>query len=260
MRVTGWIRALLPPVVTFIVLTALAEIVIRALDIPAWQVPRPSRVLDAFVQQAPALARSALITAQAAFLGFAMAGALGIIIAIILSTSKWIERAFYPYTIFFQTVPIIAIAPLLVIWFDAGTQAVTVAALIVGIFPVIANTLAGLRSVDPNLRDLFHLYGGGAITTLWKLKLPSALPNIVTGLRIAAGLAVIGAIVGEFVAGSGEGLGILVLSANRQGGVALLFAAVLTASLLGLILFGIVQGCGYLLLRRWHASAQGDER
>jgi NitT/TauT family transport system permease protein len=253
----GWLtRALLPPIITFIVLALLAEALVRALKIQPWLLPPPSAVLEAMIRYAADLGQSAWITAQAAFLGFGLAGGVGILIAIILSTSRWIERAFYPYTIFFQTVPIIAIAPLLVIWFDAGTTAVTIAAFIVGIFPVIANTLTGLRSVDPSLRDLFRLYGGSPLATLFKLKLPSALPNIFTGLRIAGGLAVIGAIVGEFVASQGRGLGILVLVAMRQGATALLFAAVLTASLLGLALFGLVQLAGWLMLRRWHASAQ----
>jgi NitT/TauT family transport system permease protein len=252
---SAWLRSILPPVITFFVLALVAEALVRALKPSPWLMPLPSAVLETILQQASVLLHAAGITAQAAFLGFALAGAIGIVIAIILSSSRWIEQAFYPYTIFFQTVPIIAIAPLLVIWFDAGIQAVTVAAFIVGIFPVIANTLTGLRSVDPPLRDLFRLYGGGPFATLFKLKIPSALPNIVTGLRIASGLSVIGAIVGEFVASSGEGLGILVLSANRQGDVALLFAAVFTASLLGLALFGLVQLTGWFLLRRWHASA-----
>jgi len=250
-----WLRTLLPPLITFIAIVLLAELLLWALKVDPWKIPLPSAIFDAMIQKAPDLLRSAAITARAAFMGFALAGAVGIVIAIVLSSSRWIERAFYPYMIFFQTVPIIAIAPLLVIWFEAGTQAVTIAAFIVGVFPVIANTLTGLRSVDPSLRDLFHLYGGGAWATLFKLKIPSALPNIVTGLRIASGLSVIGAIVGEFVAGADVGLGILILSANRQGGTALMFAAVLTASLLGLILFGLIQLAGYLLLRRWHASA-----
>jgi NitT/TauT family transport system permease protein len=162
--------------------------------------------------------------------------------------------------VFLQTVPIVAVAPLLVLWFGPGLAAVAVSALIVSVFPVIANTLTGLRSVDPALRDLFRLYGAGRAATLWKLSLPAALPSIVTGLRVASGLAVIGAIVGEFVAGFSEdaaGLGITVLSAYRQLRTDLLFAAVLSASGLGLAIFGAVNVTGYLLLRRWHPSEKG---
>jgi NitT/TauT family transport system permease protein len=154
----------------------------------------------------------------------------------------------------------VVISPLLGLWFGAGFSAVAFSALIVSVFPVIASTLAGLRSVDPALRDLFRLYGASRFATLVKLELPASIPGIVTGLRVASGLAVIGAIVGEFVAGFSEGavgLGILVLAAYRQLRTDLLFAAVLSASLLGLAIFGAVNVAGHLLLRRWHPSEKG---
>ncbi len=162
---------------------------------------------------------------------------------------------------FLQTVPIVAIAPLLVLWFGPGLRAVSVSAFIVSVFPVIANTLTGIRSVDPALRDLFRLHGASRVATLGKLTLPASLPHIVTGLRIAAGLAVIGAIVGEFVAGCAEGaagLGILVLMAYRQLQTDLLFAAVLAAAALGLALFGVVDALGARVLGRWHPSEKVD--
>jgi NitT/TauT family transport system permease protein len=187
--------------------------------------------------------------------GLAASAAIGVAAAVALSTSRWIERAFYPYAIFFQIVPIVAIAPLLVIWFGYGFRAVVAAAFIVSVFPVIANTLAGLRSVDPALRDLFRLYGAGRWARLAKLELPWALPSLLTGLRVAAGLAVIGAIVGEFVGGGG--LGVVVLEAMRQQRTDLVFAAILHASALGLALFAAVNGASRLALRRWHAS-EGD--
>src|SRR5262249_10503561 len=142
------------------------------------------------------------ITARVALIGFAASVIVGVTLAVLFSSARLIERAFYPYTIFFQTVPIVAIAPLLIMWYDAGDTSVTICAFVVSVFPVIANALTGLLSVDPALRDLFRLYGAGKLATLWKLKLPSALPNIFTGMRIAAGLAVIGTIVGEFLTGS----------------------------------------------------------
>jgi NitT/TauT family transport system permease protein len=189
-----------------------------------------------------------------------MSAILGVLVAVVLASSRVLERALYPYTVFLQTVPIVAVAPVLVQWFGAGFRAVAVSALIVSVFPVIANTLHGLRSVDPALRDLFRLYGAGRAATLIKLEVPAALPSVVTGLRVAAGLSVIGALVGEFVAGyaeDGAGLGITVLEANRQLRTDLLFAAVLSASLLGLFIFGSVNLFGYLVLRRWHPSEKG---
>ena len=199
----------------------------------------------------------ALTTGKSALTGFLLSAVLGVASAIVLASSRLLERALYPYTVFLQTVPIVAVAPLLVLWFGPGLRADAASALIVAVFPVIANTLAGLRSVDPALRDLFRIYGASRWDTLVKLALPSALPSLVTGLRVASGLSVIGAIVGEFVAGFSEdaaGLGILVLSSYRQLRTDLLFAAVLAAALLGLALFGAVQLAGHLLLRRWHPS------
>ena len=147
-----------------------------------------------------------------------------------------------------------AIAPLLVIWFGYGMQTVVVSAFIVSVFPVIANTLNGLLSVDPALTDLFRLYGASASDTRWKLKFPAALPQILTGIRIAGGLAVIGAIVGEFI--GGQGLGSVVDVARTQQRTDKVFAAVLLASLLGLALFGFINLVSRIALRRWHASEQ----
>ncbi|WP_231511041.1 ABC transporter permease [Chondromyces apiculatus] len=249
-----------PPLVALVALLAGWELMTRALGVPAFLLPPPSAIARAGVTDAAGLAMATLITAEAAVAGFALSTLLGVLAAVLLATSRPLERALYPYAVLLQTVPIVAIAPLLVLWFGPGGRAVTVSAFIVSVFPVIANTLAGIRSVEPSLRDLFRLYGAGRLATLVKLELPAALPSIVTGLRVAAGLAVIGAIVGEFVAGFSEGaagLGILVLSAYRQLRTDLLFAAVLCAAALGLTLFGAVSLTGRRLLRRWHPSARG---
>lgn len=252
--------AALPPLVALVLLLAAWEAATRALDVPAFLLPPPSAIAAAGRADAATLALAAVTTARAALTGFLLSAGLGVLSAIALASSRPLERALYPYTVFLQTVPIVAVAPLLVLWFGPGLRAVSVSAFIVSVFPVIANTLAGLRSVEPALRDLFRLYGARRLATLVKLELPSALPSIVTGLRVAAGLAVIGAIVGEFVAGFSEGaagLGILVLSAYRQLRTDLLFAAVLCAAALGLALFGAVSLTGARLLRRWHPSARG---
>ncbi|XYH94097.1 ABC transporter permease [Sorangium sp. So ce1128] len=251
------LQAVAPPLAALVLLLALWEVLARALGIPAYLLPPPSDVARAGAADAATLLAGAVTTAKAALAGFCLSAAVGVLAAIALASSRPLERALYPYTVFLQTVPIVAIAPLLVLWCGPGLRAVAVSAFIVSVFPVIANTLTGLRSVEPALRDLFRLYGARRFATLRKLELPSALPHIVTGLRIAAGLAVIGAIVGEFVAGFSEdaaGLGILVLSAYRQLRTDLLFAAVLLASGLGLALFGAVDLAGKRLLRRWHPS------
>jgi NitT/TauT family transport system permease protein len=245
------------PILALAAILATWEGLARALAVPAYLLPPPSAVLAAAAHDAGALASAALMTGRAALIGFAMSAVIGALAAIALASSRLLEKAFYPYTIFLQTVPIVAVAPLLVLWFGPGLRAVAVSAFIVSVFPVIANTLAGLRSVDPGLRDLFRLYGAGRFSTLIKLSIPSAVPSIVTGLRVASGLAVIGTIVGEFVAGFSEdsaGLGILVLSSYRQLRTDLLFAAVLTAAALGFTLFGAVNLVSTRLLRKWHPS------
>jgi NitT/TauT family transport system permease protein len=253
------VKSILPPIVVFVLAVLLAELAVRMFEIKPYVLPAPSAVFAAIVEKHRDLSRSLLSTAEASLAGFAMSALVGVMLAVLLSTSRLVQRALYPYTVFFQTVPIVAIAPLLVIWFDFGLKSVAVSAFIASVFPVIANTLAGLLSTDPALRDLFKLYGASSIATMWKLRLPSALPNIVTGLRIAAGLAVIGAIVGEFVAGvltRGSGLGVSILVAKRLGNTADIFAAVLVASLLGLAMLSMINLAGYLALRRWHASEQ----
>ena len=247
-----------PPAATFVVAMATWELAVRVLGVPRFLVPPPSAVLAALVGEHSALLDAALTTARGALMGFVLSLFVGVSAGLLLSLSKTLERGLYPYTLFLQTVPIVAIAPLLVLWFGPGLRAVSISAFIVSVFPVIANTLAGLRSVDPRLKDLFRLYGAGRLDTLFKLDLPFALPSIATGLRVASGLAVIGAIVGEFVAGFAEGsagLGITVLAAYRQLRTDLLFAAVLLSSLLGLFLFGVVNGVSSVVTRRFRATS-----
>jgi NitT/TauT family transport system permease protein len=220
------IRRVLPPLAALVVFLLLWELATHALGIPAYVLPPPSAVAVAGASRSGALFSAALSTGRAALAGFALSAVLGVLAAVLLASSRVLERALYPYTVFLQTVPIVAIAPILVIWFGAG----------------------------------FRLYGAGRAATLLKLELPAAVPSIVTGLRVAGGLSVIGTIVGEFVAGyaeEGAGLGITVMEANRQFRTDLLFAAVLSASLLGLLIFGGVNLAGYLLLRRWHPSEKG---
>jgi NitT/TauT family transport system permease protein len=253
-------RQAAPPLASFALALALWEVLVRALDVAPYRLPAPSAILAAGVAHAAPLALATWVTARSALAGFCLSAVLGVIGAVILSSSRLVERALYPYVVFLQTVPIVAIAPLLVLWFGPGPSAVSASAFIVSVFPVVAGTLSGLRSVEPALRDLFRLYGASNVQTLVRLSLPSSLPSLVTGLRVAAGLAVIGAIVGEFVAGFSEGaagLGITILAANRQLRTDLVFAAVLCAAALGLFLFAATNAAGWLLLRRWHPSEKG---
>lgn len=253
-RSTSFWRRAVPPVVVFVTAIAAVEAGVRFGAVPSYLVPPPSDVLRTLVSERDGaeLWRALLQTTSGALIGFGLSAVAGVVVAVVLSSAGWVQRAFYPYAVFFQTVPIIAIAPLLVIWFGFGLPTVIAAAFIVSVFPMIANTLAGLLSTEPALRDLFRLYGAGPVSTLLKLRLPSALPNILTGLRIAGGLAVIGAIVGEFITGSGLGGAIDI--AKTQQRTDKVFAGLLLASLLGLAIFAAVGLLSRLLLGHWHAS------
>jgi len=253
-----WLFIVVPPILVLVLITVSAELYIRWAEVPTFLVPAPSAVKDAVIESRPELLSGLWITAKAALIGFGASAVLGIVLAAILSSARIVRNAFYPYTIFFQTVPVVAIAPLLLIWFGAGLKGVAICAFVVSVFPVIANTLTGLLSTEPALSDMFTLYGSGPITKLVKLKLPGAIPNIMTGLRIAAGLSVIGTIVGEFQAGDFDnpGLGVMIVAFNKQGQTAQVFAAILVASLLGLAMLSVLNAVGYLLLRHWHASVK----
>lgn len=250
------IRVFLPPLIPLVVIASCMEIAVRAGWIEPFLLPRPSSVIRSMLHNISEITHALGETALASVAGFALSTVLGVIIAIVLSAGGWVQSAFYPYAVFFQTVPIIAIAPLLVIWFGYDIHAVIASATVVSIFPVIANTLTGLLATDPALLDLFKLYGASAPATLWKLRLPHALPHILTGLRIAAGLSVIGTIVGEFI--TGGGLGGLIDVSRQQRQIEKVFAVLLVASLLGIILFGLINLLSYLLLRHWHASEKKD--
>ena len=248
-------RKAIAAAIPFLVVTIAVEWLVRAGWIKAFLVPPPSAIFETILRDWRELFLALAKTSTGAIVGFALSAFAGVAIAVFLSSSRAIQEAFYPYAVFFQTVPIIAIAPLLVIWFGYGLRTVVASAFIVSIFPVIANTLNGILSTDPALRDLFRLYGASAAVTLRKLRFPAALPQILTGLRIAGGLAVIGAIVGEFI--GGQGLGSVIDVARTQQRTDKVFAAVLLASVLGLALFGLINIVSRLVLRRWHVSEQG---
>ena len=251
------LSAIVPPLVSLLVIGAGLELALLATATPTYLMPRPSVVLSALADNAGELSRATLQTALAASLGLVFSAVFGGTIAVVLSMHPWVRRAFYPYAVFFQTVPVVAIAPMLVIWFGYGIRAITAAAFIVSVFPIIANTLSGLLSTDPALCDLFRIYRAGRLATLLKLRLPSAIPHFLTGLRIASGLAVIGAIVGEFVADTyqaGGGIGTAIEVAIKEQKTEKVFAAVLMASLLGLGFFALVNLASFLSMRHWHVS------
>ena len=250
-------RTVLPPVLVFVVAVATMEVVVRHWHVSPFVLPPPSAVGRALVDKWADLRVPLARTAEAAGIGFASSTVVGLVVAVGLSLTVWGRRAFFPYAVFFQTVPLVAVAPMLVIWVDDALVRVSIAAFVASVFPVVANGLAGLRATDPALVDLFRLYRAGPVARVWKLRLPAAIPSVIAGMRVAAGLAVIGAVVGEISAGAIDddaGLGNVVLSRSKYGEVDVMFAAVVLASGLGLALFAAVNLGGHLLLRRWHAS------
>ena len=251
-----WARVV-PPLVVLVTAVLVWELMVRWFEPRRFVFCGPVDVWHESLAQSSMLARATLMTTISVLIGFLAALLSGIAAAVALSASRLLERAFYPFTVILQTVPLVAIAPMLVIWLDAGIPAVSVCAFIVCLFPVITNTLDGIRSIPSEQRELFLLYRAGYPSVLFKLLLPGALPSIMTGLRIASGLAVIGAVVGEFVAGElgdQRGLGIVIMVAAKQAELPLLFAAVILASLLGIAMLAAVGVAAHLLMHRWHVA------
>ena len=242
------------PLVAVAVAIAAWQLLKMALGIKDFVLPSPAGVVRAFADDPRTFLVGARETAISAAIGFGMAAVGGIALGSVLSLSRAVERSVYPITLLFQMVPLVAIAPLLVIWCGFGRPAVVASTAIVAVFPVIANTLAGLRARDPGLDELFAVLRAGRLATWWKLALPSAVPSIVTGLRIAAGLAAIGTITGEFLAAEGgerSPLGLLIMTAMRNFATDRVFVAVLLAACVGFGLFGAVSIASRLLLARW---------
>lgn len=250
-------KKILLPVLAFLIIVFLWEGIIALGWVSSFILPEPSQIFRSLIEDKDELLEALSSTAFSVGVSFLLSVALGIAAAILLFTSETVLLAFYPYTIFFQTVPIIAIAPLLVIWFGYGVPAVVASGFIVSVFPVIASTLTGLLSADPALKDLFRLYQASRVQALFKLYLPSSLPFVLTGLRIAGGLAVIGTIVGEFL--GGVGIGSIIDVARAQQRIDKVFAAVLLASFLGLLLIKWIDLASYLLLKNWHPSESSAE-
>ena len=254
------IRILLPLVVLAAGLTAW-EFVVRVYDIPPYVLPAPGAVFRTLVDDWAVLSQSLLVTLLTTLEGFAAAAVGGIALALLFNQSKWLEYSLFPYAVILQVTPVIAIAPLLLIYLPQQT-AVVVCAWIVGFFPVLSNTTLGLNSVDRNLAGLFQLYGASRMQTLRYLKLPAALPLILGGLRIAGGLSLIGAVVAEIAAGSagaGSGLAYRIAESGYRLNIPRMFAALLLLSGAGIVIYGLLALASHLVLRRWHESALGKE-
>jgi NitT/TauT family transport system permease protein len=250
----------LPPIVLFLLLVGAWQATTYVRDIPRYLLPSPADVFAAARDNFLKLAGATGVTAAGAVCGFAASVLWGTLIAVVFSQSAVIRRSFFPYAIFLQTVPIVAIAPLIVLWSGTGFRSVVIVAFIVSLFPVVTNATAGLTAIDPDLLDLFRLHGASRWQTLVKLRLPGSVPSIVTGAKTSSGLAVIGTIVGEFFVGYDAserfGLGYLIQQSSDQLKTDLLFCAVLSSTLLGLLVFLAVGAVGATILRRWDAGSE----
>lgn len=253
------------PFLVGVLMLSLWELGVRLSGVPPYLLPAPSAVLQALVENWGVLFPALMITFKVTVMSFLAAVVSGLLIAVLFTQSKWIERSFFPYAVILQTTPIVAIAPLIIIWTqrlipgDASTfVAMVVCAWIVALFPIISNTTLGLNSADHNLINLFQLYKANRWQTLLYLRLPSAMPYFLGGLRISGGLALIGAVVAEFVAGTGgtrTGIAYQILMSSFNLQIPRMFAALLMTTGLGVLIFAVLTLASDLLLRSWHESA-----
>jgi NitT/TauT family transport system permease protein len=245
----------LAPIFTFLLLLFLWEFTVNFQNIPKYILPAPTDIFASLLLNYSDLLRSTFITFRITFLAFMIASLLAIFIAILFSQSKIIELSLYPIAVIFQVTPVVAIAPLILIWvgLDNAEYAILILAVIVAFFPVLANTNLGIRSVENNLSELFSLYEANRFQRLFKLQLPYALPFILTGMKTSIGLALIGSVVAEFVAGSGTSTGLAwrIIEAGNRLDIPKLFAALILLVVLGVILFLIMSLLEKILLKRW---------
>jgi len=250
------------PVLMGLVMLALWEGLVRAMAIPPYILPGPVLVTKTLISDWGTLWPALLVTLRITLEALLAAVVVGILLALLFSLSRWIELSLFPYAIILQVTPIVAIAPLIIAWVDDVNVSLLICAWLVAFFPILSNTVLGLRSVDRNLLDLFELYGASRWRTLLDLRLPAALPYFLGGLRISGGLALIGAVVAEFVAGSGgreSGLAYRILESGYQLKIPRMFAALVLISAAGIAIYLLLSLVSHLLLRRWHESALKEE-
>jgi NitT/TauT family transport system permease protein len=246
-----------PPILIGLAFLIFWEIGVHLFDVPPYVLPGPLLILETLWIDAGLLLGSLWITLEITLVALLAAALGGAGLAFVMSRASWLERSLLPYAIIAQVTPIVAIAPLIIIWIDSAFAALVVCAWIVAFFPVLANTMAGLKSADTHLHDLFRLYGASRVQTQTLLEAPTALPYFLAGLRISGGLALIGAVVAEFVAGSGgaaTGLAYRILEAGYRLQIPRLFAALVLLSLAGIAIYALLNLFSTCALRRWYGG------
>jgi NitT/TauT family transport system permease protein len=249
---------IIAPVVIGIMMLFAWEALVRIKGIPSYILPGPLLIVQTLISDWGTLSEALLITLRITFAALFAAVTVGVALAIIFTQSKWLEKSLFPYAVILQVTPIVAIAPLIIIWVGDIKLSLLICAWIVAFFPILSNTIIGLNSADHNLINLFQLYGANRWQMLRYLRLPAALPFFLAGLKISGGLALIGAVVAEFVAGSGgsaSGLAYRILESGYQLRIPRMFAALLLISLSGIAIFFVTSVIAHFALRRWHESA-----
>ncbi len=256
-------RRVIAPILLACVVFGGWEFLVRYNHVPIYILPGPILIGKTLISDWSTLSGSLAITLAITLAALVTAAVVGALLAILFSQSAWIEASFFPFAVALQVTPIVSIAPLIIIWVDNIKLSLLICAWLVAFFPVLSNTTLGLNSADHNLCDLFELYGATRWQTLWRLRAPSALPYFLAGLRISGGLSLIGAVVAEFVAGTGgsqSGLAFRILESGFQLNIARMFAALAMITICGVGIFLSLSLLSHLLLRRWHESAVGRER
>ena len=249
---------IIAPVVIGILMLAAWEAIVRIKGIPHYILPGPILIAQTLWNDWATLSESLWITLRITFAALAAAIIVGVSLAIVFTQSKWLEKSLFPYAVILQVTPVVSIAPLIIIWVGDINLSLLICAWIVAFFPILSNTILGLNSADHNLINLFQLYRASRWQTLRYLRLPAALPYFLGGLKISGGLALIGAVVAEFVAGTGgsaSGLAYRILESGYRLQIPRMFAALLLISLSGIAIFFLTSWISYLLLRHWHESA-----
>jgi NitT/TauT family transport system permease protein len=258
-----WLMIVANAVAVFAGLLLIWQLALWIFHVPPYMLPSPLAVTRVAMERFSSLFTSLLITAEESACGLIASIVVGVLIALLFAQFRWVRQTLYPYTILLQTVPIVAVAPLILMWIGAGTAAVAFIAFIISLAPIIANTTQGLISVEENLVHLFLMHNASPTQILFKLRLPHAVPSLFVGIRIASGIAVIGAITGELYAGSSRvgvgGLGYSILYASSQLQTDYLFALVGAATVLGFSFFFLVMSFEWYFLHKWHESARTPE-
>ena len=257
-----WLRTALP-IAVFAALLLGWEGLVRAFELPSYILPAPSLVLVTLWDNLGSLMQSWLFTMKITFGALLLAVGGGVLLAVLFAVSPWVELSLFPLAVVLQVTPIVAIAPLILIFIDSTTAALLLCAWIVAFFPILSNTVIGLRSADRNLRDLFRLYRASPWQTLRFLLVPSAMPYFIAGLKVAGGLSLIGAVVAEFTAGAAgkeTGLASRILEASFRTEIPKMFAALLLVSLTGIAIHLVFNLVARLALGRWHESESEAER